>query len=441
MGSFFSLPLVAPGFIACLQAGGAGVPVTTLDESSDEIAHQWPFFLPDGNHFLYLARTPSSDKMDQVYLSSLDGRKPTPLLSTNSNAIYAAPGYLLFLRDGALRAQRFDLELLALTGEAFSVAPNVRFDALSRCGLFSVSQNGILTYQAGGQARLSQLVWFDRAGNQLESVGEPGNHYTPRLSHNGLRVAVDLSDLQNNGDIWLYELSRPIASRFTFNPRDDSEPVWSPDDDQIVFRSRKGRHSDLYQKTVGSTANEEILLATEFATNPTDWSPDGKFIALRVSLTGQRDIWVFSIQDHKATAFLATPFNEHTGQFSPDGKWVVYVSDESGQPEIYIQPFPGPGAKWRVSTNGGEMPMWGPDGRELFYLGPERSLMRVDIKMAPEVEIGVPQSLFVTPIKFLTGSAQYDVSADGQRFLINTPVEEQNTTPITLVLNWFEEIK
>ena len=427
------------------STGGASTPVTALNENLGEFAHRWPFFLPDGNHFLYLAETRSSDQTDKVYLSSLDGNSPTLLLNSNSNAIYAAPGYLLFWREGTLRAQRFDPERLQLMGEALPVVPNVRFDALSQGGLFSASQNGVLTYQAGSQAGLSQLIWFDRTGNQLEPVGEPGNYYFPRLSHNGLRVAVDVSDLQNNGDIWLYELSRPVPLRFTFDPVNDSAPVWSPDDSRIVFSStREGARVDLYQKTVGSTANEEVLLANEFDTAPTDWSPDGDFIALRVWRPDQNDfdIWVFSIQDQKATPFLATPFNEEEGQFSPDGKWMVYISDESGQDEIYVQPFPGPGAKWRISTKGGGMPRWGPDGRELFYLATDQRLMRVDIKMAPEVEIGEPQSLFLTRLKWLgMGPTQYDVSADGQRFLINTLVEEQDTTPITLVLNWFEELK
>ena len=198
---------------------------------------------------------------------------------------------------------------------------------------------------------------------------------------------------------------------------------------------------DLYQKTVDSAANEELLLANEFDTTPTDWSPDGDFLALRVGPRDQSDIWVFSIQDQKATPFLATPFNEQAGQFSPDGKWLVYVSDESGQREIYVQPFPGPGAKWRVSTKGGRMPRWGPDGRELFYLATDQKLMKVDMKMAPEVEIGEPQSLFLTRIKIAGPVGQYDVSADGQRFLVNTLVEEEGATPITLVLNWFEELK
>ena len=426
------------------SSGEGASPLTVPNESLDEFMHGWPSFLPDGNHFLYLARTRSSDQTDQVYLSSLDGRKPTPLLSTNSNAIYAAPGYLLFWRDGTLRAQRFDLELLALTGEAFSVAPDVRYDALSRSGLFSASQNGILTYQAGGQAGLSQLVWFDRAGNQLDPVGEPGNYYFPRLSHSGRQVAVDVSDLQNAGDLWLYDLSRPVPSRFTFDPANDTAPVWSPDDGRIVFLSNREKPAgDLYQRTADGTGDDEAIFLSEFNTLPTDWSPDGRFIPLDVGPAGQQDdIWVFSIQDQKATPFLATPFTEYQGQFSPDGKWMVYVSDESGQPEIYVQSFPGPGAKWRISTKGGRMPRWGPDGRELFYVATDQKLMRVDIKMAPEVEIGEPQSLFLTRLKLLgVGPTQYDVSADGQRFLVNTLVEEQDTTPITLVLNWFEELK
>jgi serine/threonine protein kinase len=425
------------------SSGETMTPVTTLDEG--EILHAWPSFLPDGNHFLYLARTRSSDHTDQVYLSSLDGRKPVPLLSTNSNAIYAAPGYLLFWRDGTLRAHRFDLERLALTGEAIAIAPDVRFDALSRGGLFSVSQNGILAYQAGGQAGLSQLVWFDRAGNQLESLGEPSNYYSPRLSHSGRQVAVDMSDQQNNGDIWLYELSRSATSRFTFDPGDDSGPVWSPDDSRIAFfSSRKNRRFEIYQKTVGTTDNAEDLFSSEFDTLPTDWSLDGRFVAFRNGPPGKRDIWVLSIQDQEATPFIETPFDETDGQFSPDGKWVVYRSNESGQSEIYIQPFPVTGAKWPVSTNGGQMPRWGGDGRELFYIALDRKLMRVPITTGPEIEIGVPQPLFVTQIK--SGDQvgllpQYDVADDSQRFLINTMLGDEDVASITLVLNWFEELK
>jgi serine/threonine protein kinase len=425
------------------SSGGTTTPVTTIDGSLGEVLHGWPFFLPDGNHFLYLARTRSSDQPDQIYLSSLDGKEPTPLLSVNSNAIYAAPGFLLFWRDGALRAQRFNTDGLQVIGESFPVAPDVRFNAHSRSGLFSVSQNGILAYQSGGQTGLSQLVWFDRAGNQLDPVGSPGNYFSPRLSNNGRQVAVDESDLQNNGDIWLYELSRSAPSRFTFDPGDDSGPVWSPDDSRIVFfSSRTNPMGELYQKTVGTTDNAEALFSGEFSTFPTDWSSDGRFVAFQHELPGNYDIWVFSVQDQEATPFMETRFNESHGQFSPDGKWMVYVSEESGQSEIYIQPFPKTGAKWPVSTTGGRMPRWGADGRELFYVALDQRLVRVQIATTPEVEIGVPQPLFVTRIKFFAGALpQYDVAEDSQSFLINTMVADEDTASITLVLNWFEELK
>jgi hypothetical protein len=427
------------------SSGEGASQVTVPDESLDEFMHMWPFFLPDGNHFLYMAKTLSSQQLDQVYLSSLEGMKPTPLLTTNSNTIYAAPGYLLFWREGALRAQRFDAERMQLMGQALSVAPGVRFDASMSSGLFSASQNGLLTYRTGTQAGLSQLVWFDRTGNQLEPVGEPGNFYFPRLSHTGRQVAVDVSDLQNNGDIWLYDLSKPVASRFTFDPMNDSLPVWSPDDSKIVFASHRiSKLANLYEKSTDGAGNAEILLSDEsLEMSPTDWSRDGNFIVMNRGVgQGNIDLWVFSIQEQEVTPFVATPFNEAAGRFSPDGNWMAYVSDESGQPEIYVQPFPGPGGKLRVSTSGGSMPSWSHDGRELFFIAPDASLMRSGIKRRPELDFEIPQVLFVTQIKHLYSDFnQYDVSPDGQRFLINTLLEEEDTTSITLVLNWFEELK
>ena len=441
--------LFTPGRGAGIQrvssSGEGASQVTVPDKSLNELMHMWPVFLPDGNHFLYVAKTLSSEQMDQVSLSSLEGMKPTPLLTTNSNTIYTAPGYLLFWREGALRAQAFAAKRMQLMGQALSVVPGVRFDASTSSGLFSASQNGLLTYRAGTQAGLSQLVWFDRAGQQLDPVGEPGNFYFPRLSHTGRQVAVELSDQQNNGDIWLYDLSKPVASRFTFDPINESHPVWSPDDSRIVFSShRKSELADLYEKSTGGTGNAEVLLFDESEElSPTDWSRDGNFIVMNRGVgQGNIDLWVFSIQEQEVAPVVATPFREAAGRFSPDGQWMAYVSDESGQPEIYVQPFPGPGGKLQVSTSGGSMPSWSHDGRELFFIAPDESLMRSEIKRRPELDIGIPQALFVTQIKHQDEvHHQYDVSPDGQRFLINTLLEEEDATSITLVLNWFEELK
>ena len=439
-GTILFIPGRGTGIQRVSSRGEGRSPVTVLDESSDEFMHMWPSFLPDGNHFLYVARTQSSDQMSQVYLGSLDGMEPIPLVTTNSNAIYVAPGYLLFLREGALRGQRFNAERLQLVGEAFSVATDVGFDAPRFSAQFSASQNGILAYRAGALGGLSQLVWFDRSGRRLGEVGEPDNYYFPSLSHDGRRVAVDVSDLQNNGDVWIYELSRPIASRFTFDPANDSTPVWSPNDNRIAFSStRENRLSDLYVKPTGD-GNAEVLLADEEAMQSSDWFRDGNFLAVtRGLIQVNSDVWVFSIQDQEITPFVATTFRESDGKFSPNGEWMAYVSDESGQAEIYLQPYPGPGGKERVSTSGGSMPMWSPDGRELFFIAPDRSLMKADIQLGPELEVGVPQSLFFTQIKYSREMPlQYDVSPDGQSFLINTLLEEENASSITLVLNWSE---
>jgi Tol biopolymer transport system component len=421
--------------------GDDPTPVTTLNESLGEYYHAWPSFLPDGRHFLYFGRTLSSEP-ERVYLGSLDGKDPTPLMTSNSNAVYSPPGYLLFWRGGLLRAQRFDLDTLQLMGEVVSVASDVRFAASQASALFSASQTGILVYQAGA-LQLSQLVWFDRDGNQLESLGEPGTYYRPRLSPDGRRVAVDKSDLQNNGDIWIYELSRPGSTRFTFDQGDETAPLWSPDNSRIAFTSSLGRSvSDLYQKATSGSVIDELLLSNGFRKIPFDWSSDGNLI-LFAEDADDYDLWVFSVKDQKADPLLTTPFNETEGQFSPDGKWIAYASDESGRFEIYLQTFPELEAKWQVSTGGGSAPRWSRDGQELFFIAPDKRLMRTEFKTASLLKVAVPQPLFATRIKDPRGlsAIHYDVSLDGRRFLINSEIEDADTAPITLVLNWFEELK
>ena len=438
-GTILFTPGRGAGIHRVSSNGEAASPATVLNESSGEFMHMWPWFLPDGNHFLYVARTLSSDQMYEVYLSSLDGMEPMPILTTNSNTIYAEPGYLLFWREEALRAQPFDAERLQLIGEAFSVTTGVGFDTSRFSAFFSASQNGILAYRTGVQGGLSELAWFDRSGQRLGEVGEPDNYYFPRLSHDGGRVAVDVSDLQNNGDIWIYELSRP-PSRFTFDPANDTVPVWSPDDNRIVFSStRVGRLQDLYSKPTGR-GDAEVLLADADQMGPSDWSPDGNFLAVdRGLIQVNSDVWVFSFRDQEITPFAATEFRESDGQFSPNGKWMAYVSDESGQVEIYVQPYPGPGKKEQVSSSGGTMPRWSRDGRELFFIASDRRLMQAGIQLGSEPEIAVPQSLFFTQIKHSREMPiQYDVSSDGQRFLINTLLEEEDAPSITLILNWPE---
>ncbi len=419
-------------------AGGTPAPVTAIDTGRGVTGHSWPSFLPDGLHFLYLAGTGTSAQMNAVYLASLDNQDPKPLLPSPSNALYAPPGRLLTWRDGALRAQQFDPATSKVTGEGVVLASDVPFNPGLSSGLFSVSETGVLAYPAAAGSGLHRLLWLDRVGKPIGSVGAPGNYYSPRLSHDGRRVAVDMSDQQNNGDIWIHELTRSVASRFTFDPANESAPIWSPVDDRIAFFSNKGGGQELYQKIATGTATEEPLLGSSVGLElPTDWSADGRVLAFDLRQPdGGSDIWVLSIPDQKATPFLAAPFHEAGGNFSPDGKWMVYISDESGRDEVYVQPYPGPGGKWQVSTDGGTWPAWRRDGREIYYVAPGDRLMAAEVTTSPRFETGTPKLLFQAHFKVVSNIRQYDVSSDGRRFLVNTPVEGEGATSITLILNW-----
>ncbi|UCF35884.1 MAG: serine/threonine-protein kinase [Acidobacteriota bacterium] len=438
-GTILFTPYWGGGIHRVSSTGEGSVPFTEPDRNAGEHSHNWPSFLPDGNHFLYSA-TSVSGESNRVFVSSLDGMAPQFLMNATSNVLYVAPGYLLFWRDGAIRGQRFDPESLKLEGAPVTVATGVRFDT-SLGGLFGASQNGVLAYLPGSQSRLSRLLWFDRSGRQLEAVGGAENHYFPRISHEGSQIVVDVSNLQDMGDLWLYGISRPVPSRFTFDPANDTRPAWSPDDSSIVFSSPRGESSksDVYLKPTGG-GQAEFLFSDAVRADPTDWSPDGRFILYERAVGSQNvDLWSYDVHEKKMAPVLESPFMETDGQFSSDGRWVAYVSDELGQREVYVGPFPGPGVQLRISPSGGSMPRWSADGRELFFIAPDRTLMKVDIRLDGEPVIEAPQSLFATQIKHgSTMPTNYDVSRDGQRFLINSVIEEGESQPITLMVNWAE---
>lgn len=433
------------------SSGGAASPVTQLDESHGEFTHLFPFFLPDGRHFLYsgpLARAAREQVSSRIYLGSLDSKDRRLLLRARSNVAYApsfattSQGHLLFWREGTLLARPFDAERLQLTGEAFPVAEQVQFFGAVGSATFSVSENGILAYQASARGDLSQLLWFDRGGKQLESAGAAADYYHPRLSHDGRRVAVAIVNSQTaNSDIWIYDLTRRVSTRLTFEPAVNMFPIWSPDNSRIVFASnRKGLH-DLYQKPASGTGDDEILLFSATSSKfPTDWSQEDGLIALRAFDTKSKtglDLWVFSVADRKLWPFLSTPFNEWSPQFSPDGRWMAYASNESGRAEIYVRTFPASSGKWQISSAGGAHPRWRRDGKEIFYIAPDKTLMAVEVAAGAGFAAGVPKPLFKTQIKSVDIGFQYDVSPDGTRFLVNTIAAESNA--ITIVQNWTAE--
>ncbi len=440
--------IFAPDHLGSLRrvaaSGGDTSEVTMLDQARGELAHRWPSFLPDGRHFLYLGAKLAfnASESDVIYVSSVDRGEAKVILRAGSNVAYAG-GYLLFVRQPWLMAQPFDVTRLATTEDAFPIAEQVQSVHGSTNSVFSVSENGVLAYQAGAVESGSQLAWHGRSGKPLGALGDTARYAGQALSPDGKRVAVDLSDQTSNIDIWLIEVARGLRTRFTLDRGIDISPVWSSDGKHLAFTSNRKGHLDLYRKAASGIGNEELLLESGFEKFPQSFSSDGRFL-LYYTLDNSRnkgDLWILPLTgERKPFPFSQSEFNETYCAFSPDGHWVVYESDESGRSEIYIAPFPGPGGKRQVSASGGSQPRWRRDGKEIFFLAPDGKLMAAEvIGQGESLEIVTVRALFQTRV---TGPGyQYDVAVDGQRFLINTLVDQKVTTPITLVQNWTAGLK
>lgn len=435
------------GLYRIAAAGGEATAVTTRDVAGNESGHTWPQFFPDGRKFLYYVST-GKQESSGIYAGSIDSKERRYLLSANSNAAYAPPrggepGYLLFARGTTLVAQPFDHEKLRSSGESVPVAENLGYYEGFRIADFSVSPNGVLAYGSGIVYPLTQLIWFDRGGKQLESVGTAAHQVAPRLAPGEQRLAVARMDLRTAAKvIWLMEVAGDRSSRFTFDPYSADFPVWSPDGSRIVFATARDGPFNLYQKRAAG-GNEEPLLKSDEFKLPTDWSPDGNSILFYSRSVTQSnpnlDLWILPLTgDRKPYRLTQSRFNESFGRFSPDGRWIAYMSDESGRPEIYIRRSAEPSSndeKWQISTNGGAYPKWRSDGRELFYSGVDQKLTSVEIKTTSDTVVaGVPKPLF-------EASTRYDVAADGKRFLVSVPVGGSVTSPITVALNWSQMLK
>ncbi len=422
--------------------GGAARAVTTL---MAELGHDSPFFLPDGHHFLFFARAPSDT--GEIYLGDLNKGAPTRLTNTESPAGYLPTGWMLWIRDGVLVAQRLNVGKAALTGAPVTLATDL--PAGEGVNSASVSATGLVAYRAGAVDQ-TQLTWFDRSGAARGSVDQPdGSLSVPRVAPDGRRVVVTRITAQGE-NLWVLDGAR--MSRLTFGAHRDFSPLWSPDGTRIVFSSERSGGFGLYQKLVnGAVGDEQLLVTSGQQMFPQSWSLDGRFL-LYMSFDPQtdEDLWVLPMRgDHTPSVFLKTPFREIWGAFSPDGRWVAYQSNQSGRFEIYVHPFRPPGAKhtdsdsaavqWQVSTAGGVFPTWRPDGKEIYYIDPSGAMMAAPITVSGATfAAGTPVKLFQTRIVggglAAQRGRQYDVAPDG-RFLINT-VAESAAAPITLIQNW-----
>jgi serine/threonine protein kinase len=419
-------------------SGGNPVAVTRLEGQAQ--GHRNPQFLPDGRHFLYYVPV-SSER--GIYVTQLDGSDTRRLLDADPPAFVLPSGQLLFVRQGTLFAQNFDLAKLALTGEPTHVAENLAAGVPNIAAL-SASAAGPIIYRAGATAGQRQFVWIDRSGKEISKVGDPdrGGPLNPSLSPDGRRIALNRS-AEANPDIWLLETTRGVLTRFTSNEIFAMYPIWSNDGSRIVFSSNRNGSIDLYEKASDGTGSEKRLLATPQFKVATDWSRDGRFLLFRIlDSTMSYDIWAMPMNgDGKPFPVVQTGFDERDAQFAPDGKWISYQSNESGQFEIYVQSFPGPGGKERISKDGGTQVRWSRDGKELFYIAPDGRLMAVPVSVSSSgkgMEFGAAVALFTTHIGSDAGinTQQYMVSPDGKQFLMNNLTEEGVTSPITVILNW-----
>jgi Tol biopolymer transport system component len=403
----------------------------------------WPRFLPDGRHFLYLVR--GSRKEDQwLEIGTLGSGETRRLIEAESGAFYAPPGYLLFVRGGSLLAQPFDAAKLSFTADPIPVAEEIGMNAGSSYHAFAVSEAGMLVYRVGGLAARS-LTWFDRAGRQVAVLGKPGEITNPEISPDGKKVVFEREPSQGStAELWAMDLARETQARLTFGSTDEFEPIWSPDGSRIFFASFRDESVSIFVKDASGAAGEEALLTTHTMKDLMDVSRDGRFLAFcEESPETQLDLMVMPLTgDRTPRPFAKTRFVECQARFSPDSKWLAYASDETGRSEVHVQSFPGPGGKWQISTNGGGQPQWSRDGKEIFYMGFNGSIMVTPIETRGDaIEPGTPVRITDTGLGFSTVRNHYSVSPDGQRILVSLRAGNTVSPPMTVVLNWTADLK
>jgi serine/threonine-protein kinase len=416
-----------------LVSGDGGTSQLLKHSESPIMGQKWPEFLPDGGTLLFVSLGP------QVVAHVLDTGEQRTLAPEGSAPRYARSGHLLYAQGGSLMAVPFDTKRLTVTGAGVPVVEGVAQSPSTGSAQYSLSNTGSLAYVTGGiRTAERRLVWVTRQGVE-QLVPAPAHAFTrPQIAPDGRRIAVDL-----DSQVWLFDLVRNMLTPLTFSGAwINVFPLWTPDGKRIVFDSNQEGAANLFWQLADGNGGRERLATSRYTQAAQSWSADGQQLAYtEVNDVSGFDIWVLHLHDRKVEPFLATPATEAAPKFSPDGRWLAYQSNQSGHDEIYVQPYPGSGGKWQVSTGGGTEPMWNPNGRELFYRVGDR-MTAVDITTQPSFSAGTHRVLFEGHYASRYPFTNYDVSADGQRFLMLKPSDEEPApTQIIVVQNWFEELK
>jgi Tol biopolymer transport system component len=448
-GSWNSQGIVvfAPGSTGVLQKvsakGGTPSSITQLDESTGEQTHRWPDFLPDGEHFLYLARQVSEKAPAAVYVGSLDGNFRKRVLETTSNAQYVEPGYLLFVREFTLFAQRFDATQLTLLGDAIPIAFDVQRQVGSLWDGVSASRAGKILYTPIGFDSDIEFTVTDRSGNLLTEFrggGQMGGMV--RVSPDGRKVASSVyGTVKENSGVWIHDLATHLSARLVFTDAYYGSAVWSPDGSQIAFSSSKTGPFNMYVKAVNGSGEEKALHPSPDDERPRSWSPDGKYLIFdrrSASRLGSSEVMVFPLDSsEKPYSLLNASDASQIGSVSPDGRWIAFTSAQSGNNEVYVSTFPRASGIWQVSTTGGTAPRWRRDGRGLFYVRPDGPIMITEVKPGLDsLAVGSTSEILKAHVPINSLDASFDVFPDGQRFVMSTVRKGSLHAPLTLLTNW-----
>ena len=423
-----------------VSASGGPLAAATELDAAQHTSHRWPCFLPDGQHFLYLAinHDPSKSSNNTVYYASLDGRENRPLFRSQSNPVYA-DGFLLFARGDQLMAQPFDPAKGTLRDEPRSVARGVMNDISTWHMDATASPDGLLAFGTGGTSDL-QLIWFDREGKPLDTLAENlTNLQWARISPQGDRVALQIDTGQN--DIWVLDLARGVRTRLTFGNASSTFPVWSPDGKWIAYASDRNGRSNLFRKPSDGSGAEELLLNDDHQVLPNDWSRDGKYLLYSRGGGIDGQIWALPLEGERKP-WLVIPHAAVliSAQLSPDGRWIAYSSNESGVVELYVVPFRGGQGKWQLTAHGGAQPKWSGDGKQLYFMDQTYNLFTVPVKdVGGALQFGAPQRL-VSSSTWSAPQIFYDVTPDGKKILLNRVAQQVNQS-ITVVTNFAAGLK